>query len=54
MTANGLVFTTDDNGKVSVDNKIITLIPYYAWCHRGPGKMIVWMASGLEVMDEHR
>lgn len=54
VTANGLVFTTDDNGKVSVDNKIITLIPYYAWCHRGPGKMIVWMASGLEVMDEHR
>lgn len=54
VTANGLVFTTDDNGKVSVDNKIITLIPYYVWCHRGPGKMIVWMASGLEVMDEHR
>lgn len=54
VTANGLVFTTDDNGKVSVDNKIITLIPYYAWCHRDPGKMIVWMASGLEVMDEHR
>ncbi|CCY80302.1 putative uncharacterized protein [Prevotella sp. CAG:1185] len=54
VTANGLVFTTDDNGNVSVDNKIITLIPYYAWCHRGPGKMIVWMASGLEVMDEHR
>lgn len=54
VTANGLVFTTDDNGKVSVDNKIITLIPYYAWCHRGPGKMIVWIVSGLEVMDEHR
>lgn len=54
VTANGLVFTTDDHGKVTVDNKIITLIPYYAWCHRGPGKMIVWMASGLEVMDEHR
>lgn len=54
VTANGLVFTTDDHGKVTVDNKIITLIPYYAWCHRGPGKIIVWMASGLEVMDEHR
>ena len=23
----------------------LTLIPYYAWCHRGSGDMIVWMKS---------
>ena len=22
----------------------LTLIPYYAWCHRGPGKMSVWLS----------
>jgi hypothetical protein len=22
----------------------ITLIPYYAWAHRGPGEMMVWLA----------
>lgn len=22
----------------------LTLIPYYAWAHRGPGEMVVWMA----------
>lgn len=54
LTANGVLLTTDSDGKVSADNKAVTLIPYYAWCHRGPGKMIVWMASGLEVMEEHR
>jgi DUF1680 family protein len=23
---------------------VLTMIPYYAWCHRGPGKMNVWLA----------
>ena len=23
---------------------MLTMIPYYAWCHRGPGKMNVWLA----------
>lgn len=26
----------------------ITLIPYYAWCHRGPGKMAVWLPEKKE------
>ena len=21
----------------------LTMIPYYAWCHRGSGDMIVWL-----------
>ena len=23
----------------------LTLIPYYAWCHRGPGEMRVWFPT---------
>jgi DUF1680 family protein len=25
----------------------VTLIPYYAWNHRGAGKMDVWLANRL-------
>ena len=25
------------------EDKPLTLIPYYAWCHRGAGKMRVWL-----------
>ena len=33
--------------EASVDGKPVnlTLIPYYAWCHRGSGDMIVWMKA---------
>ncbi|MBU2652333.1 MAG: glycoside hydrolase family 127 protein [Bacteroidetes bacterium] len=27
-------------------NKDFTMIPYYAWAHRGPGEMAVWIKSG--------
>lgn len=30
--------------KVVVQDKEITLIPYYAWAHRGRGEMAVWIA----------
>jgi len=23
----------------------LTLIPYYAWCHRGPNEMAVWLRA---------
>lgn len=26
--------------------KALTLIPYYAWCHRGPNEMRVWFPTG--------
>ncbi|MCR5180730.1 MAG: glycoside hydrolase family 127 protein [Bacteroidaceae bacterium] len=37
----------DKQGKLVVDNVALTLIPYYAWCHRGSGKMQVWLAQDL-------
>jgi DUF1680 family protein len=37
----------DKAGKLSTKDVTLTLIPYYAWCHRGSGKMRVWMAQDL-------
>ncbi len=37
----------DDSGKLVVDDVRLTMIPYYAWCHRGPGNMAVWMSQDL-------
>ena len=37
----------DKNGRLTTDDVHLTLIPYYAWCHRGSGKMQVWLAQDL-------
>lgn len=34
-------------GKLTVSDVQLTLIPYYAWCHRGSGKMRVWLSQDL-------
>lgn len=54
ITAKGDFLNIIADGSVVSDKKEIKLIPYYSWCHRGPGKMIVWMAGNLGVMDDHR
>lgn len=33
----------NDQGKLVADDVTLTLIPYYAWNHRGPGNMAVWL-----------
>lgn len=30
----------------------IIMIPYYAWCHRGPGEMAVWLLQTPEVITD--
>lgn len=37
----------DKQGKLAVKDQTLTLIPYYAWCHRGSGKMRVWLSQDL-------
>jgi hypothetical protein len=32
----------EKNGKLVITEKDLTLIPYYAWNHRGPSEMVVW------------
>ena len=48
---NGIMVITGDataycyrNGKVTGEKQRLTLIPYYAWAHRGKGEMVVWLA----------
>ena len=33
----------DKAGKLAVKDVKLTLIPYYAWAHRGEGDMEVWL-----------
>ena len=33
----------DDEGKLATKDVTLRLIPYYAWNHRGPGRMMVWL-----------
>lgn len=38
----------DESGTLKSGNIRLTLIPYYAWNHRGAGNMDVWMAADLD------
>ncbi|WP_036879282.1 glycoside hydrolase family 127 protein [Xylanibacter oryzae] len=51
ITADAQALSTDSNGKVEVMDVKLTLIPYYCWNHKGPGKMEVWMNKGLQTLD---
>jgi DUF1680 family protein len=33
-------------GVTAIRGRDITLIPYYAWSHRGAGEMNVWLRRG--------
>ncbi len=43
ISASGVALTNGSDGKVHRKDQVITAIPYYAWAHRGPGEMLVWM-----------
>ncbi len=38
-------------GKLETADQTLTLIPYYAWCHRGSGKMRVWLPQDLSATN---
>ena len=37
-------FVNSNDEVIKTDEKTLTLIPYYAWAHRGEGDMIVWIS----------
>ncbi len=39
------------DGKLTTQDQKLTLIPYYAWCHRGSGKMRVWLPQDLNATN---
>jgi len=36
-----------EDGRLATRDVRLTLIPYYAWCHRGSGEMAVWLPQTL-------
>jgi hypothetical protein len=43
ISGSGTALILDKVGKVERKPQLITAIPYYAWAHRGPGEMLVWL-----------
>ncbi|MBQ5518280.1 MAG: glycoside hydrolase family 127 protein [Bacteroidales bacterium] len=41
-------FSYGADGRVVVRDVDLTLIPYYAWCHRGRGEMTVWLPQTVQ------
>ena len=48
ITTDAQVLDFDKSGRLSAKDVKLKLIPYYAWCHRGSGKMRVWLAQDLK------
>ncbi|MBQ7415016.1 MAG: glycoside hydrolase family 127 protein [Prevotella sp.] len=40
-------------GEVVVKQQTLTMIPYYAWNHRGPGLMEVWMPRSIKALGNY-
>ena len=39
------------DGRLSVEDVTLTLIPYYAWAHRGKGEMAVWLPQEVNAVS---
>lgn len=44
----GAVYRDAEGSPVRLEKEPVTLIPYYAWAHRGAGEMQVWVARNAE------
>jgi len=47
LTTDAQTLDFNKQGKLVTKDQTLTLIPYYAWCHRGSGKMRVWLPQDL-------
>lgn len=47
LTTDAQLLDFDGQGRLIASDVRMTLIPYYAWCHRGSGKMRVWLPQDL-------
>ena len=48
LTTDAQTLAFDKAGKLTTKDVALTLIPYYAWAHRGNGDMQVWLAQDLK------
>lgn len=47
LTTDAQTLSFADDGKLAAKDQRLTLIPYYAWCHRGSGDMKVWIPQDM-------
>ena len=52
ITAQAQEASVTREGKLAAKDVRVKLIPYYAWNHRGAGKMDVWLARSLSGLDD--
>ena len=48
LTTDAQCLRFDANGRLATKDVRLTLIPYYAWCHRGSGDMKVWLPQDMK------
>lgn len=48
LTENVQTLAYDKSGKLSTKDQTLTLIPYFAWAHRGNGNMKVWLPQDVK------
>ena len=51
LTTSAQTLNFNKQGKLEAADQTLTLIPYYAWCHRGSGKMRVWLPQDLSATN---
>ena len=49
----GQAVDTDAKGELTTKSAILTMIPYYAWNHRGAGLMEVWMPQSISALGNY-
>jgi len=48
LRTSGLAANRQKDGSISTEAIKVTMIPYYAWCHRGANQMQVWMPRTVQ------
>ena len=52
VTATAQEAAISPEGRLTTKDTRVTLIPYYAWNHRGAGRMDVWLARSLSGLED--
>ena len=53
VEVDGEAISIDDEGHAQVVPACLVMVPYYAWNHRGPGLMEVWLAQSLSALGNY-
>lgn len=53
ISVKGKAVEQDTQGNPTVKDATLTMIPYYAWNHRGPGLMEVWMPRSIKALGNY-